>query len=238
MKKIEMDKKLLNNLYWKQELTLDEISKIFKCTPTTIWRNLKQYNKIGTRGVINFSEKHKKRIKENHIDINGINNPFFGKHHTKEFKERMSEMKEGINIGKENPFYGKHHTEVTKKILSKKALGRKHTEEAKRKMRGRLPSHGKHIKYNNIWMRSSWEIKYAKYLDKKKLEWQYESKTFDLGNTTYTPDFYLPEHNLYIEIKGYWRDDAKIKFKGFKKQYPNIKIKLIMKPELQELGVL
>ena len=87
-------------------------------------------------------------------------------------------------------------------------------------------------------MRSSWEIKYAKYLDKKKLEWLYESKTFDLGNTTYTPDFYLPESNRYIEIKGYWRKDAKEKFELFKKLYSKVSMKLLMKKELEKLGVL
>ena len=65
-------------------------------------------------------------------------------------------------------------------------------------------------------MRSSYEIAYAKYLDNMNIEWQYESTTFNLGDTTYTPDFYLPDRDKYIEIKGWWREDAKIKFKKFK----------------------
>ena len=97
--------------------------------------------------------------------------------------------------------------------------------------------HGKWGKYRGIMMRSSWEIIYAKYLDKLKIKWLYESTIFDLGNTTYTPDFYLPERNRYIEIKGYWREDAKKKFKLFKKLYPKVKINLIIKPDIKRIRI-
>jgi predicted nuclease of restriction endonuclease-like RecB superfamily len=77
-------------------------------------------------------------------------------------------------------------------------------------------------------MRSNWEVAYAKWLDKQNIKWQYEQQTFDLGDTTYTPDFYLPETDTYIEIKGYWYNISKKKFKLFKKLYPQIKITVIM----------
>jgi len=93
--------------------------------------------------------------------------------------------------------------------------------------------HAKWGEYKKIWMRSSWEILFAKYLDKNKIKWQYEPKPFDLGNTTYTPDFYLPELNKYFEIKGWWRDDAKEKFRLFKRKYSKINIKLIRKKEIE-----
>jgi hypothetical protein len=105
-------------------------------------------------------------------------------------------------------------------------------------MFGRVATHGKRIKYKNILMRSTWEVAYAKWLDKNKIKWQYESKTFDLGNCTYTPDFYLPKINTYIEIKGYWRDDAQNKFNLFRKLYPKIKIDILNKIKLQSLKIL
>lgn len=98
--------------------------------------------------------------------------------------------------------------------------------------------HGKWGKYKNIWMRSSWETKYAQYLDKNKIRWQYEPIHFDLGNSTYTPDFYLIKENKYIEIKGYWRDDAKKKFKKFKRLYPKIKLNVLERKHLKKLEVL
>jgi len=51
-------------------------------------------------------------------------------------------------------------------------------------------------------MRSGWEIKVADYLTSKSINWYYEFKWLDLGNMKYLPDFYLPDINLFIEVKG------------------------------------
>lgn len=102
----------------------------------------------------------------------------------------------------------------------------------------RLNFYSKRIKYKNIWFRSSYEYKYAKYLDKNHIKWLYEPKTFKVDNYTYTPDFYLPKTEEYIEIKGYLREENKLKYKLFKKIYPKIRWKMLMKLELENLGVL
>ena len=86
-------------------------------------------------------------------------------------------------------------------------------------------------------MRSSWEILYAKYLDKNKIKWEYESKQFDLGKLTYRPDFYLPKTDTYIEIKGYWRAGARKRVKLFYKLYPLIKLEIKTQIELEKLGI-
>ena len=93
-------------------------------------------------------------------------------------------------------------------------------------------------KYQNINMRSGWEIGYAKYLNKNNIKWEYEPKTFDLGNTTYTPDFYLPESNGYIEIKGYLTEEAKQKIEKFLDIYKQINFKLLKSKELKKIGVI
>jgi hypothetical protein len=103
---------------------------------------------------------------------------------------------------------------------------------------GNPPKHLKRIKYKNYLMRSSWEVAYAKYLDKQNVNWQYESRTFDLGEMTYTPDFYLPETDTYIEIKGWFREKDKIKMNNFKIKYSQEKIIILMKKDLENLGVL
>ena len=103
----------------------------------------------------------------------------------------------------------------------------------------KLPPKFKRFKYNkNINMRSSWEVKYAKYLDKNNIKWQYESKRFNLGKSTYIPDFYLPETNEYIEIKGWFRIKDKKKMKDFKLKYPKEQITILQQQDLIELGVL
>ena len=103
---------------------------------------------------------------------------------------------------------------------------------------GKKAVHGKKIKYKNIYMRSSWEVGFAKWLDAFDINWQYESKTFNLGNYTYTPDFYLPDFNYYIEIKGWLTNISKIKLNLFKKQYPDIKLKILRKEDLKFLNIL
>jgi hypothetical protein len=56
-------------------------------------------------------------------------------------------------------------------------------------------------KNSGIYMRSSWERQFADLLDINKVEWLYEPKTFNLIDCRYTPDFYLPKFDKWIEIK-------------------------------------
>lgn len=79
----------------------------------------------------------------------------------------------------------------------------------------------------NLCFRSSWELEFAKYLDSIEEEWKYESKQFHLGDSTYTPDFYLKNFDLYIEIKGFWQRGYKEKFEKFKLLYSNTDIVVI-----------
>lgn len=98
-----------------------------------------------------------------------------------------------------------------------------------------LPKHGKGIGgyHNGIWMRSSWELEFAKNLDDNNIKWKYESKRFKLSNgKTYTPDFYICHLNLWVEIKGYWHEKAKIKFNMFLSEYPEEKIIVISEKPL------
>lgn len=69
-------------------------------------------------------------------------------------------------------------------------------------------------------MRSSWEVNVALWLDIQGISWEYEPKRFDLGTSTYQPDFYLPKLGEWIEVKGRWLGKSKPKFNRFKKMYP------------------
>lgn len=101
-----------------------------------------------------------------------------------------------------------------------------------------LPKSLKKIKYKGIWMRSSWEVAYAKYLTKNKTKWEYESKTFDLGKYRYIPDFYLLDSDTYVEIKGRWFPGMKNKFRLFQKKYCSINIILLTGKELKKLKII
>ena len=111
---------------------------------------------------------------------------------------------------------------------------------------GKPPVPGKVYLYqspfqNEVKLNHRWELLYATYLDFIKELWYHEFKTFKFifnnKQVSYTPDFYLPSQDKYIEIKGWWRRDSEQRFEQFKKEYPNIKIDLLMKKDLKRLGI-
>jgi hypothetical protein len=108
--------------------------------------------------------------------------------------------KSEARMGKLNPLYGVGHTKKARKKMSKAfANGRKI---------GYNTNWGRGAYYNSpnqgrIWMRSGWEIKVADYLTKYNINWYYEKEWLDIGeNKHYLPDFFLPDYEYYIEVKG------------------------------------
>ena len=83
-----------------------------------------------------------------------------------------------------------------------------------------------------VSMDSSWEVACAEKLDELGIRWErdpslkleYRTKKLRLRN--YIPDFYLPEYDIYLEVKGYWTDAAKWKMKDIMVRYPG-KIRLL-----------
>lgn len=99
-----------------------------------------------------------------------------------------------------------------------------------------------HIKYNGTNFRSSWEANFAKWCDGSGIKWEYEKNKFLLKIANnycyYIPDFYLPEFDVYIEIKGYWREVAKLKCKAFFEQYKNKNLIIFEEGNLKEIGII
>lgn len=171
----------------------------------------------------------------------GKNHPMYGKHHTKDSKEKNREK----HLGKKTWNKGISPSKETREKSSKSHLGKKQLESTKLKLhianKGRLPGHSKGIYYDSplqgkIWLRSTYELAYVKYLDSKKVLWYYEIETFDLGDTTYTPDFFLPQFEKFIEIKGFMRKEAQEKINKFKDEYP-WNLEILYKEDLIKLGV-
>jgi len=80
-----------------------------------------------------------------------------------------------------------------------------------------------------VWLRSTWEYIYAKWLDSKNIPWEYEAKTYKLSNgETYRPDFKILENDTFlVEIKGSRFKNRLYKIDLFKKQYKHINIIVI-----------
>jgi predicted nuclease of restriction endonuclease-like RecB superfamily len=49
------------------------------------------------------------------------------------------------------------------------------------------------------------------------------------------PDFYVVDLDVYVEVKGWWRDDAREKFNAFVSEYPALKCALVMKEQLEAI---
>lgn len=91
------------------------------------------------------------------------------------------------------------------------------------------------------------EESFAKILDYYGVEWQYEPRTFALewdseGKVTeaFTPDFYLPQQNLYIELttlrpKLSTRKNRKLN--RLQELYPDVQIKLFKRRDLRSLMI-
>src|SRR6267378_3558413 len=68
----------------------------------------------------------------------------------------------------------------------------------------RQPFHIKAIetRYDNYKFRSRIEARWAVFFNTLKIPYMYEMEGFDLEGTWYLPDFYLPNFDCWVEIKG------------------------------------
>lgn len=87
------------------------------------------------------------------------------------------------------------------------------------------------------FMRSTWEVKYANFLDQKGIKWTYEPMAFKTSEGFYFPDFYLPGEACWVEIKGRLTDEAAKKMENFQKSYPNEKLTILRGNDLKDLGI-
>ena len=107
---------------------------------------------------------------------------------------------------------------------------------------------GKREDLGGLFVRSSWEANYARYLNWMKergeiKDWQYEKETFDFpvkrGTRFYTPDFKIWEKDdsiVYHEVKGWMTNQGRTALKRMSKYYPEIKIVLITAKEYHAIS--
>lgn len=88
---------------------------------------------------------------------------------------------------------------------------------------------------NAIYFYSRWEANMARLYTFSGVVWEYAPKTFDIGGQTYTPDFYLPESDTYVEVKNFWGTYSRIRDTKFRKAFPSIHLKVLLKDEYVQL---
>jgi hypoxanthine phosphoribosyltransferase len=91
------------------------------------------------------------------------------------------------------------------------------------------------------------EATFAQILDYYGVEWEYEPRTFPLewdseGNVTvaFSPDFYLPQQELYIELTTLRPQLIRHKNRKMRRMaelYPEVNVKLLKRQDIRELLV-
>jgi len=71
------------------------------------------------------------------------------------------------------------------------------------------------------------EREFADFLESQGKTYIAQPKTFKFDGTSYRPDFYCPEDNVYYEVKTRFLLKEAIRLLKFKKFYPNIKLKVV-----------
>ncbi len=115
---------------------------------------------------------------------------------------------------------------ISRTCLEKSRNGEWHTSVAKKM----------HYSYKGFDFDGTWELAYARYLDTLGVQWERckhrFAYTFEGKLRYYTPDFYLPGTQEYVEIKGYETDKDRAKWS----QFP-AKLIILKKEDLNELGL-
>lgn len=104
------------------------------------------YNLVEGGNQPGFSDELRIKLRKNHVDFSGSNNPMYGRHHSEETRKKMRISGRGKHsviagsnhpfygkFGKDNPNYGKKRTNETKRRMSEAYDYNKHNSEETRK---------------------------------------------------------------------------------------------------------
>jgi hypothetical protein len=225
-KGIKKSKSQRENLSYAKKLKLSDGSW-YPCIPDICWCH--KCGKIvynGHKYIVGHQLKILIKSKEHKLKIGESNK---GKKRTEEQNKINSEKikeyyKNNPKAGKEisNRQYGKNNNRYGK-ISPNSGHG----------IRSYYPSPFQ----GEVCFRSSYELAYAQYLDSQKILWMYELETFELsGDMTYTPDFFLPKQEKFVEIKGYMSEKSKLKTEKFKEEYP-WELDILFRKDLRQLKI-
>ena len=92
-------------------------------------------------------------------------------------------------------------------------------------------------------VQGTWELKFIEWLDQHNMEFTchrgripYTARDGTLHN--YYPDFFVNDWNCYVDPKGeHWYEKQIEKFQLLREQHPNIKIRILHRKELINLGI-
>ena len=87
-----------------------------------------------------------------------------------------------------------------------------------------------------VRMKSSYEVRVARVLDALGIRWEYEQHRFAIGkNRTWAPDFYLPDADVFWEVKGYYGPNSRDVVARFREHHPHVAMLLIFRSAIEAL---
>jgi hypoxanthine phosphoribosyltransferase len=108
------------------------------------------------------------------------------------------------------------------------------------------PESGDFQEYSGTVFANEAEVECARLLDFYGIRWEYEPRSFPLETDeegrvveAFTPDFFLPEQELYLEVtvmKQSLVTRKNRKIRKFRERYPDVKDKLFTRRDFERLG--
>ncbi len=134
------------------------------------------------------------------------------------------------NLGLPGTFLGKNHTEETKKKISEKLS---------------INNKGGRSKWYDVAdqrVQGTWERNVALKFEELGIKWRKLKTNHDVlkyemdGKVkSYTPDFYLEDYDIYLEIKGYWWGNDKEKMRIVLETYKDKRILIVEKEQYEKI---
>lgn len=171
---------------------------------------------------------------------------FLGRKHSEETKSRLSQYDHsghGVHFrskvktfkGSNNPMFGKEQSDLCKQVNSQIRKGKKLSLIHRQKLLGHKNLNpngwgkGGYREDLNHFVRSTWEANICRIFRYLGIIYEYEptNKRICFDNCSYLPDFYLPQLDLYVEVKGSRFGNRDKKLELLYKQDPHFPIKII-----------
>jgi hypothetical protein len=132
-------------------------------------------------------------------------------------------------IGKPGPWLGRKRGPLTDEWKAKQSASLKGKPAA-------FPL--RRFYYRDVPFRSTYEVRAAQSFDRLGMRWEYEPKRFDLGGSyTYLPDFYLPDEDMYVEVKGYYGPKSAETMSRMFEAHPDVSVAILQRLQIEALEV-
>jgi hypothetical protein len=93
----------------------------------------------------------------------------------------------------------------------------------------------KRFHYRGVPFRSTYERRVAQAFDLLGMRWEFEPRRFDCGAETYLPDFFLPDEDMYVEVKGYYGPNSATTMSLMFSAHPDVSVAILQLPQIEAL---